>query len=277
MVNFTFLSQLTMPYQVGFVLSGGGARGFAHLGMLDAFLEIGIKPDVISGVSAGAIAGAFFSSGKTPHEIHQILKTGNLFKYTAITLPVNGLLKLDGLQKVIEKEIPFKRIEDLPIPLFVGVSNVTDGMVEYLNKGTLSKLVLASASIPVLFSPVQIDGKLYCDGGLLENIPITPLLGKCRKIVVFNISPLHKPADIKNLVQMVTRTFHLSIHSRISEAKKHADIYIEPEELTHFDLLSAGQADEAYEIGYKTVTKMNGTILDVFEMAEKSISQGNSL
>jgi NTE family protein len=268
-LNFTFFSQFIMPYQVGFVLSGGGARGFAHLGMLDAFLEMGIIPDVISGVSAGAIAGAFFSSGKTPHEIHQILKTGNFFKFTAITLPVNGLLKLNGLQKVIEKEIPFKRIEDLPIPLFVGVSNLTDGMVEYLNNGVLSKLVLASASIPVLFSPVNIDGKLYCDGGLLENIPIAPLLGKCGKIVVFNISPLQKPAEIKNLVQMVTRTFHVSIHSRINTAKKHADIYIEPEELTHFDLLSAGHADEAYEIGYKAVTKMKGYIKEIFEMAQK--------
>ena len=74
-----------MKYQTGFVLSGGGARGFAHLGILNALFEKGIKPDVISGVSAGAIVGAFISSGKTPHETHQILKKGNFFRYTGMS------------------------------------------------------------------------------------------------------------------------------------------------------------------------------------------------
>lgn len=258
-----------MKYQTGFVLSGGGARGFAHLGILNALFERGIKPDVISGVSAGAIVGAFISSGKTPHETHQILKQGHFFRYTALTIPVNGLMKLDGLQKLIDREINVKNIEDLPISMYIGVTNVTDGYSEFRNKGPLSKTIMASSSIPVLFSPVEINGKLFCDGGLLENIPVEPLLGKCSRIVVSNISPLQKPAEIKNLVQMVTRTFHLSIHSRIKEAKNHADLYIEPEQLTHFDLLSVGQADEAFEIGYNAVAGMDGKLFEIFELAAK--------
>lgn len=258
-----------MKYQTGFVLSGGGARGFAHLGILNALFERGIKPDVISGVSAGAIVGAFISSGKTPHETHQILKKGNFFRYTAMTIPINGLMKLDGLQKLLDREINIKNIEDLPIPMYVGVTNMTDGYAEYRNKGPLSKTIMASSSIPVLFSPVEINGKLYCDGGLLENIPVEPLLGKCNKIIVSNISPLQKPAEIKNLVQMVTRTFHLSIHSRIKHAKNHADLYIEPEQLTHFDLLSVGQADEAFEIGHNAVASMDGKFFEIFEIATK--------
>lgn len=254
-----------MQYKFGFVLSGGGARGFAHLGILEALAEKGIRPDIISGVSAGAIAGVFICAGKTPHETHQILKSKNLFQYTAITLPVNGLLKLNGLQKVLEKEIPYKNIEDLPVPLYVGTSNITDGVPEYFNKGPLSRIVLASASIPVLFSPVEINGKLYSDGGLLENIPVEPLKSKCRRIIVSNISPLQKPADVKNLVQMVTRTFHLSIHARIKEAKNYADLYIEPERLTHFDLLSGGHADEAFEIGYMAVKELDGKAFEMLD------------
>ena len=253
-----------MKYKTGFVLSGGGARGFAHLGIIDALQERGITPDIISGVSAGAIIGAFISSGKTPRETHHILKAGNLFKYTALTLPGNGLLKLDGLQKLLDREIPFRKIEDLPVPLVVGVTNVTDGKTEYLTEGPLSRIILASSSIPVLFSPVKIDGKLYCDGGLLENIPVNPLVGQCRKIVVSNISPLQKPAEIKNLVQMAIRTFHISIHSRIREAQNHADIYIEPEKLTQLDLLSVSQADEAYEIGYNAVVALDENLTENF-------------
>ncbi len=176
-------------YQAGFALSGGGARGFAHLGIIQALAEKGIRPDIISGVSAGAIVGAFLASGRTPHEIHKIMKAGKHFKYTKIQIPKTGLLRLDGLQKILEQEIPYTNIEDLPLPLYVGTSNLTEGRMEYRNSGPLAKTVLASASIPVLFSPVEIDGCFFADGGLLDNIAVEPLIGKCRKIVVSNISP----------------------------------------------------------------------------------------
>lgn len=239
------------------MLSGGGTRGFAHLGIMEALREKGITPDVISGVSAGAIVGAFLSAGKSPAETHQILKKGNLFKYSAIQLPTNGLFRLTGLQKIIEKEIPYQRIEDLPVPMYVGLTNITEGRVEYHNKGPLSKTILASASIPVLFSPVEIDGNLFSDGGLLENLPVQPLTGKCEKIIVSNVSPLQKPFEVKNIAQMVTRTFLIGVHARTEEAKKHATLYIEPAGLINFDLINISNADEAFEIGYKAVQDMD--------------------
>jgi NTE family protein len=244
-------------YKIGFVLSGGGARGFAHLGIIQALEEKGIRPDIISGVSAGAIVGAFLASGKSPVEIHELIKEGNHFKYTSIQFPKTGLMRLDGLQKTLEEEIPYLNIEDLPVPLYVGTSNLTRGEMEYRNKGPLSKTVLASASIPVMFSPVELDGCFFADGGLLDNIPVQPLIGICKKIIVSNISPLQKPAKITSLVQIITRTFLMSIHARINEAREHADLYIEPHELTDFDLLSVSKADEMYEIGYNTVYKMD--------------------
>lgn len=249
-----------MKYRIGFVLSGGGTRGFAHLGIMEALREKGITPDVISGVSAGAIAGAFLSAGKSPVETHQILKKGNLYKYTAIQLPTNGLFRLTGLQKIIEREIPYQRIEELPLPMHVGLTNITEGRVEYHDKGPLSKTILASASIPVLFSPVEIDGYLYSDGGLLENLPVQPLIGKCEKIIVSNVSPLQKPFEVKNIAQMVTRTFLVGVHARTEEAKKHASIYIEPSGLINFDLINISNADEAFEIGYKTVHEMEAAL-----------------
>jgi hypothetical protein len=103
-------------YLIGFVLRGGGARGFAHLGIIQALAEMDIHPDIISGVSAGAIVGAFLASGRSTTETHQIIKSGNLFKYTHIQIPKTGILRMDGLQKTIEREIPYKNIEDLPIP-----------------------------------------------------------------------------------------------------------------------------------------------------------------
>jgi NTE family protein len=188
------------------------------------------------------------------------MKVNRLFKYTNIQLPKTGLLSLDGLQKTIDKEIPYLNIEDLPVPLYIGTSNLTEAQMEYKNSGPLSKTVLASSSIPILFSPVELDGYLYADGGLLENIPVWPLIDKCEKIVVSNISPLQKPAQINNLIQMITRTFLMSIHARINMARDHADLYIEPQELTEFDVLSVSKADEMFEIGYNAVKKLDDSV-----------------
>jgi NTE family protein len=251
-------------YPIGFVLSGGGARGFAHLGIIQALAEMDIHPDIISGVSAGAIVGAFLASGKTPTDIQQIIKSGNLFSYTHIQIPKTGILRMDGLQKTIEREIPFKNIEDLPIPLFIGTSNLTEGKMEYRNRGELSRTVLASASIPVLFSPVELDGSLFADGGLLDNIPVQPLIGSCMKIIVSNVSPLEKPVTLTGLVQIIIRTFQMSVHARINEARDHADLYIEPHELTEFELLSVAKADQMFEIGYNTVKNLDKSVFAPF-------------
>ena len=184
-------------YKTGLVLSGGGTRGFAHLGVIAALLEKGIKPDVISGTSAGAIAGAFIASGKTPKEIRDLLKKGSFFKYTKLQIPKDGLMKLDGLKELFQKEIKAKKLEDLDIPLYVTVSNLNTGDVEYHNTGTLDEMVLASASIPILFSPVNIDGNRYVDGGLLDNIPIEPIKSDCEQIIVSNISPIKPKQNLK--------------------------------------------------------------------------------
>jgi NTE family protein len=242
--------------QTGFALSGGGARGFAHLGILEALSEKGIHPDMISGISAGAIVGAFLASGRSPRDIHEIMKAGNHFRYTRIQIPKTGFFRLDGLQKILEREIPFASIEELPLPLFIGVSNLTEGKMEYRNRGPLAKTVLASSSIPILFSPVVFDGCQYVDGGLLDNIGVEPLIGKCRKMVVSNISPLQQSPQINSITQMITRTFLVGIHARMREARNYADLYIEPAELTRFEVLKISKADEMFRIGYETVMRM---------------------
>lgn len=246
---------MSKKYKTGLVLSGGGTRGFAHLGIVAAFLDHDIKPDVISGTSAGAIVGAFIAGGKRPDEILKVLKRGGFFKYTKLHLPVDGLLKLDGLKEVIEKEIAVKNIEDLPIPLFVTVSNLNTGLVEYINKGPLIETVLASSSIPILFSPVQLNGDLYVDGGLLDNVPVEPIKEDCETIIACNISPVNPKRNIKNLIQITARTFYMSVNLNKKEVSKHARIYLEPEGIDQYDVLSSSHADELYELGYKTAEK----------------------
>lgn len=247
---------MNKKYKTGLVLSGGGTRGFAHLGVIAALNELGIRPDVISGVSAGAIVGAFIAAGKKPEEILEMFKKGWFFQYTQIHLPVDGLLKLDGLKEIVEKEIEVKKIEDLALPLYICISNLNKGQVEYRNKGLLGATVLASSSIPVLFAPVKLGVFQYVDGGLMDNIPVDPIRNDCEKLIVSNISPINPTAKMKNLVQIATRTVYMSVNVKTEEVKKLADYYIEPEGIDGFDIFHRKHADELYELGYKTTLEV---------------------
>ncbi len=243
-------------YKTGLVLSGGGTRGFAHLGVISALSEAGIVPDVISGTSAGAIAGAFIAAGKNPRDILETFKKGSFFNYSKLQIPRDGLMKLDGLKEVIRKEIIYKNIEDLPIPMFITISNLNKGTIEYRNTGHLGETVLASSSIPILFSPVKIDGNLYVDGGLMDNIPVEPIIPNCEQIIVSNISPINPKEKIKNLVEIATRTFYMSVNANIERVRKFASMYIEPEGIENYEFLSRTHANELFETGYNTTIKM---------------------
>jgi NTE family protein len=248
-------------YKTGFVLSGGGAKGFAHLGILQFLAENGISPDIISGVSAGAIVGVFIASGKTPLETYQILTHGGFMKYTKIHLPTDGLLRLDGLKEIFKKEIPQEYIEELKMPLIVTATNLNTGKTEYFDKGPIHEVVLASSSIPVLFSPVEMNGRQYVDGGVLNNLPVEPLIGKCERIITQNINPVYETEKLKNLVQVAMRTFHIGVHSRVEIAQKYSDLYIEPKDLDKYDLLKASQADEIFEVGYNYARTLDLSVL----------------
>ena len=240
-------------YQTGLVLSGGGTRGFAHLGVIKALNEKGIHPDVISGVSAGAITGAFIAAGKSPEETMRIFKKGWFFKYSKTQIPLDGLFRLDGLKEVIDKEIEIKNIEKLPIPLFIGASNLNKGSIEYINQGPIGQWVLASSSIPVLFSPVKIGNYLYSDGGIIDNIPIEPIKNDCKQIIVVNITPLNPREKLKNLIQITSRTFYMNVNANKNKVHQYATVYIEPEGINNYDILNRSQADELFELGYDSV------------------------
>ncbi len=237
-------------YNIGVALGGGGARGFAHLGVLKALEESGIKPDIISGVSAGSMVGVFIAAGKSPAETMKLMKENKITDYAKVVLPVNGLLSLENLRKILNDHIDASTFEELKLPFYATVTDLKKGKVVYQNTGDLIPFITASASIPVLFSPVEIEGEAYVDGGLLDNLPIHPLMDCCNKIIAISISPIQEVKEVDNLVKVAARTFQLSVNSQIEHVKKKADLFIEPEGLEKFDILDTTHADELFEIGY---------------------------
>jgi NTE family protein len=243
-------------FKTGVILSGGGVRGFAHAGILKALNEADIYPDVISGVSAGAIVGALYADGHSPDEIFEIFKEDNsFFKYAKIRIPGKGLFKTVGLRASLSEHLRTEKLEDLEIPMIIAATNMSKGEVVYFDEGTILDRVMASAAIPVLFEPVEIDGDLYVDGGVLDNFPVTPLVKKCKRLIGVSLNPIHPEEDFDHLFKIAERTFRLSVSSNISPKISLCDQLFEPEELGKYGLLDASNGKKIFELGYKTAKK----------------------
>lgn len=238
-------------YKTGLVLSGGGARGFAHLGVIQALNEAGIFPDVISGTSAGAIVGVLIADGYTPEEIMKFPNSSKWFNYIRPTMPRDGLLQISGVIRILRDNLRAKTFEELKIPLFVTATNLNHGRIEYFSSGELLQPVIASASIPVLFKPVIINEFCYVDGGVLDNLPIKPVEGKCDFIVGSFVNPTGYEENISNLIQIAERTFLLNVSKEVLEKSKRFDLFVAPQELRNFKILDPDKSEELFLIGYK--------------------------
>lgn len=238
-------------YNIGLVLSGGGARGFAHLGVLQALVEDGLSPDVISGTSAGAITGVLFCDGYSAKEIMKFMKSDSRLSYMRPTLPRDGLLQISGVVRILESHLRAKTFEDLKIPLFVTATDLNNGKAVCFSKGELLNPIIASASIPVLFKPVIINNVHYVDGGVLDNLPVKPLENNCRFIVGSSVNPVGYEETATGLVKIAVRTFMLSMLREVLEKSGKFDLLIAPIELKNFGILDPEKAEELFKIGYK--------------------------
>ena len=247
----------SQQYNVGLVLSGGGARGFAHLGLIQALNEAGIWPDIISGTSAGALAGVLYADGYTPIEILKIMNSGNRLDFMRPTLPREGLLQIGGIIKILKSFLRAKTFEELKIPLYVTATDLNNGKVEYFSKGELINPVIASASIPVLFQPVLINSIHYVDGGVMDNLPVRPIEKQCRSLIGSFVNPVGYVEKVSGLVNIAERTFMLSMSKEINEKAKSFDLFVAPPELMNYKILDPEKADELFSVGYEaTVEKL---------------------
>jgi NTE family protein len=240
----------------GLALGGGGIKAFAHLGLLQLLEEHKLKPSMISSVSAGALVGVFYAAGYTAEEAYKFFHKHNLWSFTAVNFPSMGLLSLSQMGNLLKNEISYTKLEDLPIPITIACTNLNLGRIEYFNNGPLVDLVQASSSIPILFSPVKLNERhWYVDGGLIDNLPVAPLVDHCESIIGANLNPIKELHNIENMKDIASRVFQLSIQVDRHMIEEHCDLVIEAEELIQYDLLDADQADDLYQLGYETAKK----------------------
>lgn len=238
-------------YKTGLVLSGGGARGFAHLGLIQALNDAGIFPDIISGTSAGAIVGVLYADGYTPGEILKLMNSGSRLDFMRPAMPREGLLQISGISKILKTNLRAKTFSELKIPLFVAATDINNGKPVYFSEGDLIDPVIASASIPVIFQPVKINDISYVDGGVLDNLPLFPIENDCKVIIGSFVNPVGYSEKISGLINIAERTFMLSMSKEILEKAKKFDFFVAPMELSNYKILDPEKASELFAIGYK--------------------------
>ena len=244
-------------------LSGGGARGIAHLGILQALDEYSIKLSAISGTSAGAIIGAFYASGYSPKEILDIISKTKFFKLLRPALSTSGLLQIDSLGQIFQEYLT-DSFESLNIPLTINATNLDTGETAYFSKGELIRPMLAASCIPAIFKPIEINDHRYVDGGMLNNLPVEPLLETSHKIIGVHTNPIDKNFHGTNAKVIIERCLLMAISGNTVLRTKKCHYYIEPPMLGKYGGMDISKAQELFETGY-TYTKEN---IDIFDSSK---------
>ncbi|MEL7370866.1 MAG: patatin-like phospholipase family protein, partial [Myxococcota bacterium] len=164
-------------HKLGLVLSGGGARAAAHIGALRALTEHGLKPTVISGASAGALVAALYGCRFSLNEMLEVFETTELFSWNHLGFTKKpGLLDAERLVDVLASLFGGLTFNDSDTELHIVTTDLLSGQPHVFTQGPLDRAVTASSAYPGVISPLDIDGRVYADGGIVDNFPIDPLL-----------------------------------------------------------------------------------------------------
>jgi NTE family protein len=237
--------------RVGLVLSGGGARGIAHIGVLRALEELGIKPEVISGTSAGAAIGAFYAAGYSSQQIEEIILNNKFFHFLDLAWNSSGLLSANSNEKMFRKYLGNKTFKDLTIPLFVSASDLLSAETVFFSSGDVVNAILASSAIPMIFEPVKYKSHLLIDGSAISCFPIEPLVTQCESIIGVYVNPINKIKNISGMLNIADRGFHLALYTDLKLKKHLCKVFIEPPALVNYSMFDFKKVTELVTIGYE--------------------------
>jgi NTE family protein len=248
--------------KVGVFLSGGGALGFAHIGMLQAMEEEGITPDYVAGASMGALVGAVYSAGHSPEEIKKIVldeklyRKSRLFSLSGAKVKGVSLSSHKKVRKILEKYIGTDNFAELQRHYMVSVSNLTQSTTEVKDSGShLIDWVLASMSIPAVFEPVVMDGNIYIDGGSLNHFPTKEIREKVDILIGVDVMPGKDTVVINNIPDMISNYIHSVAMISGKEGRALCDYLIDSPAINYYRIMDFEKFEEIYNYGYETMKK----------------------
>jgi NTE family protein len=243
-----------VEYRLGLVLSGGGSRGLAHVGVLRALAEAGIEPECAAGTSSGALIGALWAAGHAPDEMLEFFAVANPFRLSRVApLRKPGLIDSEKIVEDFRRWFPEDSFEALRRPLWVTATDLVSGQLELFSSGPLIRPLLASCSVPVVITPTEVGGGLYADGGILDNFPVEPLETRCERVLGVYASPLRE-ADAGRLTSSLAisqRALEIGMYHASARRFDRAQFVLCPPELARYATFDTRRHREIAEIGYR--------------------------
>lgn len=262
-IGFSQEFQAELPPKIGLVLSGGGAKGFAHVGVLKVIEQTGLKIDYVGGTSMGAVIGGLYAANYSANEIDSIIKTIDFMTLLQdivprsqspffekqygenhlITFPVNSKHKIrlpkaiatgqsvyNKMNALFEHVNTITEFDKLPIPFFCVATDLESGKYVLLEKGHLPEAIRASASLPTLLEPVEMEDRSYIDGGVSNNFPVEEMRSKGATIIIgVDVQgKLEKEEDINSVVDVLNQIINFQMYAKDDEKVQELDIHVKP-------------------------------------------------
>ena len=215
---------------IALVLGSGGARGYAHIGVIEVLEQHGIKPDFIVGTSAGSIVGSIYASGKSPEQLRQIALNMKVGDVRDFKIGMKGFFDGQKVEDYVNKQIDQMPLEKMKIPMYVVATELQNGEKTIFNYGNTGQAVRASVSIPSMFIPTKIKGKEYVDGGLVSPVPVN-IAKELGADIVIAVDILAQPVNTEttNVWGLFNQNINIMQNRLAAEELKNADIVIQPD------------------------------------------------
>lgn len=237
--------------KIGLALGAGGARGLAHLGVLEVFERENIKIDIIAGTSIGSLMGGLYACDLPLKYLKGLAGSINWDQITDVTFPRRGLIKGEKLLTFLEILTQKKDISDLKIPFAAIACDIRDGKHIIIDKGPLAGAIRASTAIPGVYEPYQFQGKLLVDGGILDRVPVSTVKKMGADVVIaVDINYQKVEMEINNIFDVLISTFDIMQTELATLKPLDADVVIKPylPGISTFDL---DKAEKCIKSGYK--------------------------
>jgi NTE family protein len=251
--------------RIGLALSGGTARSVAHVGVIKALEENGIRISYLAGTSGGSLVAALYAAGKSSAELIELAEDLRWRKLVGLVMPKLGLLSSDKIREFVVQEIGDIEFSDLAIPTAVVAADLTSGEKVVFSDGKVAPAVQASCSIPNVYSPVELNSHYIVDGGIAEHMPVETLSlqGEMFRIGVNLGSGEGLRKKPRHLLEVVVQVSSFVERQTSLASTRLADFIIRPpvEGYSHFDLHKASQMiEEGYRETVRVMPELKAAI-----------------
>ena len=243
------------PPKVALALGGGAAKGFAHIGVIKVLEAEGIKVDIVTGTSAGAVVGSIYAAGRNASQLEQEAMALDKFDLADFVLSRKGLIKGEKLQNYINGKVGNKPIQSLPRKFAAVATDLDTGEMIIFSRGNTGQAVRASASIPNVFQPVVIGNKSYVDGGLAAPVPVTAARKMGGQVVIaVDISAKPKSGYGNHYLGIFDQMINIMSVPALKQELSRADVIIRPD-ISKLGSTNFNQRQEAIKLGEEAARK----------------------